>query len=180
MLGVADHGAFHRIDFFDPNVHRLDLACPDPQEAAQRALLDAVKSQLREVWLQTPARREAGQPAQRLLQSNFRDAYWTLARLVARLLARLVAHHTVNGCKLQPGDLLGIGTNSGPPPGQGAWLRDLSQGGKTPLALANGVTRSFLQDRDRVTLRAFRERNGARRIGFGDFAGSLLAARSPA
>ena len=176
MRGVADHGAFHRIDFFDPNVHRLDLACPDPQEAAQRALLDAVKSQLREVWLQTPARREAGQPAQRLMQSNFRDAYWTLARLVARL----VAHHTVNVCKLQPGDRLGIGTISGPPPGQGASLRELSQGGKTPLALANGVTRGFLQDSDRVTLRAFRARNGARRIGFDDFAGSLLAARSPA
>ena len=125
-----------------------------------------------EVWLQTPAMRAAGLPAQRLMQSNFRDAYWTLAQLVA--------HHTVNGCNLQPGDLLGTGTISGPAPGQGGSLLELSQGGKVPLALANGETRTFLQDGDTVILRAFCERAGARRIGFGDCAGTLLAARQPA
>ena len=125
-----------------------------------------------EVWLQTPAMRASGQPAQRLMQSNFRDAYWTLAQLVA--------HHTVNGCNLQPGDLLGSGTISGPAPGQGGSLLELSQGGKAPLTLANGETRSFLQDGDTVVLRAFCDRAGARRIGFGDCAGTLLAARQPA
>ena len=125
-----------------------------------------------EVWLQTPAMRAAGLPAQRLMQSNFRDAYWTLAQLVA--------HHTVNGCNLQPGDLLGSGTISGPAPGQGGSLLEQSQGGKTPLTLANGETRTFLQDGDTVVLRAFCERAGARRIGFGDCAGTLLAARQPA
>jgi len=58
-----------------------------------------------EVWLQTAAMRAQGAPAIRLMQSNFRDSYWTLAQLVA--------HHTVNGCNLQPGDLLGTGTQSG-------------------------------------------------------------------
>ena len=125
-----------------------------------------------EVWLQTPAMQAAGLAAQRLMQSNFRDAYWTLAQLVA--------HHTVGGCNLQAGDLLGTGTISGPAPGQGGSLLELSQGGKVPLALANGETRSFLQDGDTVILRAFCERTGARRIGFGDCAGTLLAARQPA
>ncbi len=125
-----------------------------------------------EVWLQTPAMRAAGLPAQRLMQSNFRDAYWTLGQLVA--------HHTVNGCNLQPGDLLGTGTISGPAPGQGGSLLELSQGGKAPLTLANGENRTFLQDGDTVILRAFCERDGARRIGFGDCAGTLLAARTPA
>ena len=122
-----------------------------------------------EVWLHTPAMRDAGLPAQRLMQSNARDAYWTLAQLVA--------HHTVNGCNLQAGDLLGTGTISGPAPAQGGSLLELSQGGKVPLTLANGETRTFLQDGDTVTLRAFCQRDGARRIGFGGCAGTVLAAR---
>ena len=125
-----------------------------------------------EVWLHTPALRAAGLPAQRLMQSNARDAYWTLAQLVA--------HHTVNGCNLQTGDLLGTGTISGPAPAQGGSLLELSDGGKRPLTLANGETRTFLQDGDTVILRAFCEREGARRIGFGDCAGTVLAARMSA
>ena len=125
-----------------------------------------------EVWLHTPALREAGLPAQRLMQSNARDAYWTLAQLVA--------HHTVNGCNLQAGDLLGTGTISGPTPAQGGSLLELSQGGTQPLTLANGEMRTFLQDGDTVILRAFCARSGARRLGFGDCAGTVLGARQPA
>ena len=124
------------------------------------------------VWLHTPALREAGLPAQQLMQSNARDAYWTLAQLVA--------HHTVNGCNLQTGDLLGTGTISGPAPAQGGSLLELSQGGTQPLTLANGETRTFLQDGDTVILRAFCQRGGARRIGLGSCAGTVLAARNPA
>ena len=122
-----------------------------------------------EVWLMTPKMQAAGQPAQRLMQSNFRDAYWTLAQMVA--------HHTVGGCNLQAGDLLGTGTLSGPLPEQGGSLLELSQGGRTPITLTNGETRSFLQDGDTVILRGFCERDGARRIGFGDCAGTVLPAR---
>ena len=65
-----------------------------------------------EVWLQTAQMREAGQPAVRLTRGNTTQAaYWTAAQLVA--------HHTVNGCNLQPGDLLGTGTLSGPEPERG-------------------------------------------------------------
>jgi fumarylacetoacetase len=121
-----------------------------------------------EVWLQTPAMRAAGHAGVRLSCSNFRDAYWTLAQLVA--------HHTVNGCNLQSGDLLGTGTLSGPAAGQGGSLLELSEGGKRPLQLSNGETRSFLEDGDTVTLRAHCEREGFRRIGFGDCAGTVLPA----
>lgn len=71
-----------------------------------------------EVWLQTAAMRHAGQPEVRLMRSNYRDAYWTLAQLVA--------HHTINGCNLGPGDLLGSGTMSGPDEGQGGSLLELA------------------------------------------------------
>jgi fumarylacetoacetase len=121
-----------------------------------------------EVWLQTVAMRAAGHPGDRLSRSNFRDAYWTLAQLVA--------HHTVNGCNLQSGDLLGSGTLSGPSADQGGSLLELSQGGKEPLQLSNGQTRSFLEDGDSVILRGRCERAGFRRIGFGDCAGTVLPA----
>jgi fumarylacetoacetase len=118
-----------------------------------------------EVWLKTAQMRE---PV-RLSQSNFRDAYWTLAQLVA--------HHTSNGCNLRPGDLFGSGTLSGPDPGQGGSLMELTTGGKQPLSLTGGEQRTFLEDGDTVTLRAYCERAGHRRIGFGECSGTVLAAR---
>jgi fumarylacetoacetase len=123
-----------------------------------------------ETWLQTAQMRADGEPAVRLMQSNFRDAYWTLAQLVA--------HHTVNGCNLQTGDLLGTGTQSGPGEGQGGSLLELSKGGKELLRLPNGETRTFLADGDTVILRAFCERAGYARIGLGECAGTVLPARA--
>ena len=122
-----------------------------------------------EIWLQTEKMRAAGEPAVRLSQSNFRDsAYWTLAQLVV--------HHTVNGCNLQPGDLLGTGTQSGEDPAQAGSLLELTQGGKQPVQLPNGETRTFLADGDTVILRAYCEAPGAVRIGLGEAAGTVLPA----
>ena len=122
------------------------------------------------VALQTDEMRKAGTPPERLMTSNFRDSYWTLAQLVA--------HHTVNGCNLQAGDLLGSGTQSGPQPGQGGSLLELTQGGKAPLRLANGETRTFLEDGDSVVLRGWSARDGFRRLGFGECTGTVLPART--
>ena len=66
----------------------------------------------------------------------------------------MLAHHTVNGCNLQPGDLLGTGTQSGPTPEEAGSLLELSLGGKAPVKLPNGETRAFLEDGDTVILRA--------------------------
>ncbi len=121
-----------------------------------------------QVLLQTAAMRERGEAPAPLSQSNFRDAYWTLAQLVA--------HHSVNGCNLRAGDLLGTGTQSGPGEGEGGSLLELSQGGKRPVALPGGESRSFLQDGDTLVLRAFCEAPGHARIGFGDCAGTVQAA----
>jgi fumarylacetoacetase len=122
-----------------------------------------------EVWLQTAAMREAGQPAVRLTRGNAHEAaYWTPAQLIA--------HHSSGGCNLQPGDLFGSGTLSGPGPDQAGSMLELTQGGKQPITLPNGETRSFLADGDTLTLRGFCERVGARRIGFGECSGRVLAA----
>ena len=120
-----------------------------------------------EVWLQTPHMKAQGADAVRLMQSNFTDAYWTLAQLVT--------HHTSNGCNLQSGDLLGTGTLSGASPGQGGSLLELTQGGKQPIHLPNGEQRAFLLDGDTVTLRAHCERAGFASIGFGECVGTVVA-----
>lgn len=119
-----------------------------------------------EVWLQTAAMRAAGTPAVRLSQSNLTDAYWTWAQMLV--------HHTSNGCNLQPGDLLGSGTISGPKEGTYASLMELSANGKTPITLPGGETRAFLQDGDTVTLRAYCQQGGAARIGLGEVSGTIV------
>ena len=121
-----------------------------------------------EVWLQTAARRDRALPGVRLSRSSFLDAYWTLAQLVT--------HHTVGGCNLRTGDLLGTGTLSGPGPAEGGSLLELSEGGKRPLSLPDGETRTFLLDGDEVVLRASCVADGFRRIGFGECRGTVLPA----
>lgn len=155
----------YRVPFVRPDGDPQPLPYLDSADNRGRGAIELTL----EVWLQTAAMRERGLAPQRLSQSNFRDAYWTLAQLLT--------HHASNGCNLQVGDLLGTGTQSGPVPGQGGSLLELSAGGRQPLTLANGETRSFLQDGDTVILRAHAQRPGAARIGFGDCAGTVLPAR---
>jgi fumarylacetoacetase len=121
-----------------------------------------------EVLLQTPRMRAAGEPGMTVCRTSYRHAYWTIAQMVA--------HHTVNGCNLQPGDLFGTGTLSGPTATEAAALIERTEGGKRPLALPAGEQRTWLEDGDTVTLRGWCERAGAARIGFGDCAGTVLPA----
>jgi len=123
-----------------------------------------------EVLLQTEKMRSAGISAQRLSLSNFRHSYWTISQLVT--------HHTVNGCNLNPGDLLGSGTQSGPAPEEAGSLLELTEGGKKPIALANGEQRVFMEDGDTIVMRGWAQKEGAARIGFGEVVGTLLPARS--
>jgi fumarylacetoacetase len=135
-------------------------------DAAQREA-GAIDIQL-EVWLDSARMRANGVPAQRLSRSSFRDSWWTVAQMIA--------HHTVNGCNLEPGDLIGSGTQSGPLPPQAGSLLELTAGGRQPLTLAAGETRTFLEDGDRVMLRGWCEREGSVRIGFGEAAATVLPA----
>jgi fumarylacetoacetase len=120
--------------------------------------------------LLTPRMRESGAAAHRLCLTNYRHAYWTVAQMVA--------HHTVNGCNLNAGDLFGSGTLSGPSPDQAAALLELTVGGKQPVQLPNGEQRVFLEDGDTVALRGWCQREGAARIGFGECVGTVLPARA--
>ena len=88
----------------------------------------------------------------------------------------MVAHHTVNGCNLRPGDFFGSGTQSGPNPDEAGALIELTRGGKQPVTLDNGETRIFLEDGDAVILRGWCEKPGLARIGFGEAKGRVLPA----
>jgi fumarylacetoacetase len=116
-----------------------------------------------EVYLQT----ERNRAPQRVCASNFKYLYWGLRQQLA--------HHTVNGCNLRPGDLLASGTISGPDPGSYGSLLELTWRGTRPLALPGGEERRFLQDGDRVTFTGWCQGAGYR-VGFGTVTGKVLPA----
>jgi fumarylacetoacetase len=111
------------------------------------------------------AARTAPEP---LSRSSFRECYWSVSQMLA--------HHTVNGCNLEPGDLIGSGTQSGAAPEQAGSLLELTRGGKRPLPLRSGEMRMFLEDGDRVIFKGWCERAGRVRIGFGDASGIIASA----
>lgn len=121
-----------------------------------------------DVLIQTATMRAAGEAAVSLATSNFKYSYWTMAQMLT--------HHTVNGCNMRAGDLLGTGTLSGPSSDQACALIELTQGGKNPVSLSNGETRAFLEDGDTIVIRGFCQREGSARIGFGEAAGTVLPA----
>ena len=122
-----------------------------------------------EVHLETARQRAQGQSGARLSHTSFRHQYWTFAQMVTQ--------HTMGGCNLQSGDLLGSGTISGPSPEEAGAIIELTQGGRQPLSLPNGEQRTFLQDGDVVSLRGWCDKPGAARIGFGECTGQVLPAR---
>ncbi len=121
-----------------------------------------------EVLLETAQMRAAGTTPQRLSTSNFKHSYWSISQMLA--------HHTVNGCNLEPGDLLGSGTQSGPAPEEAGSLLELTAGGSRPLSLPGGETRTFLADGDRVIFRGWCKRSGSARVGFGEVSGTVIPA----
>jgi fumarylacetoacetase len=154
----------YRTEWTRPEGDPQPLPYLDSAENRRRGAFDV---QL-EVWLETDQMRAARAGPAQLSRSSLRHSYWTVAQLVA--------HHTVNGCNLQPGDLLGTGTQSGPTPEEAGSLLELSDAGKRPIGLPQGETRTFLQDGDAVILRGWCEKPGFKRIGFGECRGTVLPA----
>lgn len=121
-----------------------------------------------EVWLETAQARQQGSGPSRLSHTSFKHQYWTVAQMLT--------HHTSAGCNLNPGDLLGSGTISGPVPEQAGSLLELSNAARQPLTLANGQQRTFVEDGDAVILRGWCEAPGRPRIGFGECRGLVMPA----
>ncbi len=101
-------------------------------------------------------------------QTNFKGMYWSMAQQLA--------HHTVNGCAMEIGDLLASGTISGATPDSYGSLLELTWNGTKPLTLSDGSQRTFLNDGDTLTLRGHCMAHGVR-IGFGEVTGKILPAK---
>ncbi|MEM6261253.1 MAG: fumarylacetoacetase [Bacteroidota bacterium] len=115
-----------------------------------------------EVLLEIP-----GQEPVTICRSNHRNLYWNMIQQLA--------HHTVNGCNLNPGDLMASGTISGTTPDSFGSMLELSWRGTKPLPMPDGSERKFIQDGDTVIMRAWAEKDGLR-IGFGEVRSTVLPA----
>jgi len=118
-----------------------------------------------EVWLQS----EKMENPARISRSNFRHLYWSINQQLA--------HHTVTGCNVRPGDLMASGTISAPDPDGFGSLLELTWKGTKPLIFADGEQRKFLADGDTVTMTGFCQGDGYR-VGFGQVSGKILPAES--
>jgi fumarylacetoacetase len=116
-----------------------------------------------EVYLQTITGVEM-----KISASNFKNMYWTVAQQIA--------HHTVNGCNLNVGDVMGSGTISGKTPNSFGSLLELSWGGKNPIMLPDGSTRTFLEDGDTIIIKGFAENNN-QRVDFGEVRTTILPSK---
>jgi fumarylacetoacetase len=101
-------------------------------------------------------------------KSNFKYMYWNMCQQLA--------HHTVNGCNIEVGDLYASGTISGPTPDSYGSLLEITWGGKNPIAMPDGTERKFLLDGDTVTIKGFCEKDGVR-VGFGEVNNKILPAK---
>lgn len=120
-----------------------------------------------EAFIITPGIREKNLAPHRLAVSTTRHMYWTVAQLIA--------HHTSNGCNLNPGDLFGSGTISGPEDGAFGSLLETTRGGNEPIHLESGELRRFLEDGDEIILHAHTSRGQeAVQIGFGECRGRIF------
>jgi fumarylacetoacetase len=121
-----------------------------------------------EVYLQTAKMRDESIEPFLLSRSNMKDLYWTIGQMLT--------HHASNGCNLQTGDLMATGTVSGKSKEERGCLLELTWRGKEPIELPNGEQRRFLEDGDEIIMKGFCEREGFRRIGFGECRGRILPA----
>jgi fumarylacetoacetase len=137
------------------------------QEPAPLAYLRTSGDQTYDIHLEVYLHSEKMDQPQRICTSNFKYLYWNIAQQVA--------HHTINGCNLRPGDLLASGTISGSTPDSYGSLLELAWRGSRPLSFPNGEQRSFLQDGDRVTMTGWCQGPGYR-VGFGEVTGKVLPA----
>jgi fumarylacetoacetase len=116
-----------------------------------------------DVFLQT----EKG-AVDRICHSNYKYMYWTMEQQLA--------HHTVNGCNIQVGDLMGSGTISGPDPSEYGSLMELTWRGTKPIKISDGTERKYVNDGDTIVIKGYCEKDGIR-LGFGECKATVLPAK---
>ncbi len=146
----------------DPPIPAYLQSAADRREGGLEVRLEAL--------LSTEKMRRRGDPPQRIVATNFRYIYWTLAQMLA--------HHASGGCDMTPGDLFASGTVSGPEDEAKACLMEANERGTRAISLPGGETRLWLEDGDEVLIRGQAEREGFVSIGFGACDGRVAEARA--
>ena len=145
--------------------------CPTPErDVPLLPYLSEPGPGLYDIALEIDMRPEGAAEATTISRTNYRHMYYSSAQQLA--------HHAIGGCRMNTGDLLGSGTISGPEKDGFGSLLELTWGGKEPLTLTGGETRSFIEDGDTLTLRGWAQGDGYR-IGFGACSGKILPALAP-
>ena len=138
-----------------------------PQDPEPLPYLRAANDFTYDIQLEAALQTAAMDSPHIITRTNFQNLYWSIAQQLA--------HHTVNGCNLQPGDLLASGTISGPTEDSRGCMLELTWRGANPLTLPNGETRKWLEDGDGLTITGWAQGDGYR-IGFGEVSGRVLPA----
>ena len=145
---------------------------PNPvQDPEPLPYLRAENAGTYDIHLEASLQTEQMDTPQVICRSNFKHMYWNIYQQVA--------HHTITGCNLRPGDLIASGTISGPTPDSYGSMLELAWRGERPVQLSSGEARSFLQDGDRVTMTGWGEGDGYR-VGFGEVTAKVLGTILPA
>lgn len=145
--------------------------CPGPkQDPAPLSYLATKGGHAFDIQLEVTLQGDQMSDPAVLCQTNVRYLYWSMAQQLA--------HHTMNGCDVRPGDLLASGTISGSSPNSYGSMLELCWRGERPLKMPNGEERKFIKDGDRITMKGSCQGNGFR-VGFGSVTGKILPAREP-
>lgn len=137
------------------------------QEPAVLPYLEMKKAHSFDINLQASIETDSGQ-TKTVCNSNFKHMYWSMAQQLA--------HHTVNGCNMNVGDMCASGTISGPTPDSYGSMLEITWRGSKPIAMPDGTERKFIQDGDTVVMSANCEKDG-KRIGFGEVRTKILPAQ---
>jgi fumarylacetoacetase len=141
---------------------------PDQRDPTPLPYLQVSQPSSYDITLEVTLQPKDSDRARRICSSNFKHLYWSIHQQLA--------HHTVNGCNLQPGDLLASGTISGPTQDSFGSLLELAWKGTKPIDIGDGQTRTSIQDFDRITMSGWCQGDGFR-VGFGEVTGRILPAR---
>jgi fumarylacetoacetase len=142
---------------------------PEQNDPRPLPYLQTTQPSAYDIKLEVTLQPKESDQAARICSSNFKHLYWSMHQQLA--------HHTINGCNMQTGDLLASGTISGPTPDSFGSMLELAWKGTKPIDIGNGQTRTSIQDFDRITMTGWCQGNGYR-VGFGDVTGRILPARA--
>ena len=147
----------------------FSTACPDQEPAPLAYLNEKDGDSSFDIHLSVELLPDEAETATILCKTNFKYMYWSMAQQLT--------HHTITGCKVEIGDMMGSGTISGPTPDSYGSMLEIAWNATKPVTLDNGELRTFIEDGDTVIMKGYSEKDGVR-VGFGEVRGKVMPALS--